>query len=192
MTDLNFALYRSQLRSLNPKLKEGDIYRMYYELEYGSAWLKKAQFDPEVGGDGRFHFVYISICEDRRFYVGKHSTKDLNDGYIGSGTLVKELHDAGRVFVSIPLEFFPSSDAAFVREAEIVNDKYLTQNGGLVLNRIPGGKDAYFKKENRKYFQDKVYKDNSQNDDCEDEVPADEIKPSVPEDELVDGNAEDD
>jgi predicted GIY-YIG superfamily endonuclease len=36
--------------------------------------------------DKKYHFVYITRHKNGKYYVGRHSTDDLNDGYIGSGT----------------------------------------------------------------------------------------------------------
>ena len=39
-----------------------------------------------VGDDGNYHFIYLTInTNNSKFYVGKHTTDSLSDGYIGSG-----------------------------------------------------------------------------------------------------------
>jgi hypothetical protein len=38
----------------------------------------------------KYHFIYKTTCIiNNRFYIGIHSTNDLNDGYIGSGKLLR-------------------------------------------------------------------------------------------------------
>ena len=38
--------------------------------------------------DKKYHFVYKTIHRDGYFYIGRHSTDTLNDGYLGSGLWV--------------------------------------------------------------------------------------------------------
>lgn len=38
-----------------------------------------------------FHFVYKTTCKTNgKYYIGMHSTRDINDGYLGSGTILKK------------------------------------------------------------------------------------------------------
>lgn len=39
------------------------------------------------------HFVYRTSHPDGSYYIGRHSTKNINDGYIGSGSWIRELAD---------------------------------------------------------------------------------------------------
>ena len=40
----------------------------------------------------KYHFIYKTTdTRNGNFYIGMHSTKNLNDGYIGSGTRLKHL-----------------------------------------------------------------------------------------------------
>lgn len=46
---------------------------------------------PFKGSDGLYHYTYIVKNEiNGKYYKGVHSTKRLNDGYMGSGRLLLE------------------------------------------------------------------------------------------------------
>jgi hypothetical protein len=62
-----------------------------------------------------------------KFYIGVHSTSNLDDGYIGSGKQIKDaIKKYGRdVFVREILEYFESREKAFIRESEIVTEDFI-------------------------------------------------------------------
>ncbi len=77
--------------------------------------------------DGVWHYCYrldipaIEICGKAAFYIGVHSTSDLDDGYCGSGSLLKHFRNRVDIFMSIS-EFFDSRQAAESYErAEILD-----------------------------------------------------------------------
>jgi len=40
----------------------------------------------------KYNFIYLTKdLLKNKFYIGKHSTDNLNDGYIGSGTIIKRI-----------------------------------------------------------------------------------------------------
>lgn len=76
----------------------------------------------------KYHYIYKTTCQvTGKFYVGMHSTDDLDDGYLGSGKILgyslakhgKENHKKEI------LEFLPDRVALKAREAEIVNEELL-------------------------------------------------------------------
>ena len=140
MIEPNYAVYRSQMINLNANIKETDIYIMWITFLYGE-W--KIHTNPIRGNDGEYHFIYISVCDDGRIYIGKHSTDNLDDGYQGSGTEVKKLRAAGHAFLTFPLEFCRTSEEALAREKDIVNTRFITESTELVLNKTIGGADGY-------------------------------------------------
>lgn len=78
----------------------------------------------------QFHFIYKTT--DKRngnFYVGMHSTNDLNDGYVGSGKRLKHLiYKHGKdIFNFEILEFLPNRKSLKIREEEIVNQDFLLE-----------------------------------------------------------------
>lgn len=76
----------------------------------------------------KIHYLYKIIrLSDGKYYIGVHSTKDLNDGYMGSGLRIKaSLSKYGKDAHSKQiLQIFDTQQEAFVRESQIVNDEML-------------------------------------------------------------------
>jgi hypothetical protein len=74
----------------------------------------------------KFYILYKTTCTiTGKFYIGVHSTKNLKDGYLGSGKhLNSSLQKHGREnHVREILEFFNSREASLKREAELVNEE---------------------------------------------------------------------
>ncbi|MFM8069462.1 NUMOD3 domain-containing DNA-binding protein [Klebsiella pneumoniae] len=97
-----------------------------------------------------FHFVYHTVIRTIktgkiRHYIGKHSTENLDDGYIGSGKRIKyiknkEKQNPGTYEFSFSRsKFFESSDEAYYFEELAISearDKFGKEN---VLNISDGG-----------------------------------------------------
>jgi hypothetical protein len=78
--------------------------------------------------DGRYHYIYLTInTKNNKFYVGKHTTDYLKDGYIGSGHhLIKAINKYGKdSFTHYRLCFFSNSEDAYKEEALIVDVSYI-------------------------------------------------------------------
>lgn len=88
-----------------------------------------------------FHFTYKLVLKEdpRYYYYGKHSTNTISDNYTGSGTTVKDLkREKGRdCFKLTILNFFSTSEEAFLEEEKLVGDLWKTDP--FCLNRYPGG-----------------------------------------------------
>lgn len=54
------------------------------------------------------HYIYKVTCPSGKYYVGRHSTKKLNDNYIGSGKWVRSLKDKTKLIKDI-LEYCDNS-----------------------------------------------------------------------------------
>ena len=88
----------------------------------------------------KYHFIYKTIdARNENFYIGMHSTNDLNDGYIGSGTRLKKLiYKYGKsIFKLEILEFLPDRESLKKREEEIVNSDLLKED--KCMNQKVGG-----------------------------------------------------
>ena len=74
---------------------------------------------------------YLYVTENmvnNKVYVGVHTTKDINDGYIGSGTLLKRaIKKHGRHnFETEIIEIFESEEDAYEMEKHIVDTTFIS------------------------------------------------------------------
>jgi len=70
-----------------------------------------------------YNFTYATICSVNRIaYLGKHSTDNLNDGYLGSGILLnKDIKLFGRdSFNRIILEFYDTENESYRAENKLI------------------------------------------------------------------------
>lgn len=87
-----------------------------------------------------YHYLYKILNNiTGEYYYGAHSTEDLNDGYFGSGTQLKNnIKIFGKSnFTKIILEFFPDRSTLMNEEKRIVNKEMLKDP--KCLNIILGG-----------------------------------------------------
>jgi len=101
--------------------------------------------------DKKYHFIYKTTdTRNGNFYVGMHSTDNLNDGYVGSGNRLKKLiYKHGKNIFNIEiLEFLPDRKSLVEREIEIVNSDLLKEE--KCMNLKPGGSGG-FTDENHAY-----------------------------------------
>lgn len=84
---------------------------------------------------------------NEKYYIGVHSTYNLEDGYLGSGKRLKRaVEKYGKEnFKCEILEFFESREEVLKREKEIVNENLL--NDINCMNIQPGGGGGIFSKE---------------------------------------------
>lgn len=88
----------------------------------------------------KYHYIYKTTCIiTNKFYIGMHSTDNLEDSYIGSGKrLWYSINKHGKEnHVCEILEFLPDRKALSEREREIVNIEMLTEE--LCMNLKVGG-----------------------------------------------------
>lgn len=87
-----------------------------------------------------YHFTYKTTClTTGRFYLGLHSTDDLNDNYLGSGRrLISSVKKHGREnHVRVILEEFDTRAAASNAEKKLITPEL--RKDPLCLNCGPGG-----------------------------------------------------
>jgi hypothetical protein len=88
----------------------------------------------------KHHYIYKTTCKvTGKFYIGMHSTDNLDDGYLGSGKMLgysRRKHGDENHSKEI-LEVLPSREALKLREKEMVNEKLLSDP--LCMNLKIGG-----------------------------------------------------
>jgi hypothetical protein len=92
----------------------------------------------------KYHYIYKTTnLKNGRFYVGMHSTDNLNDGYLGSGTkLRRSIRKNGKENFKLEiLEFLTDRSSLQFREKELVNEDLLKDP--MCMNLIIGGKGGF-------------------------------------------------
>lgn len=78
----------------------------------------------------KYHYIYKTTCIiTNKFYIGMHSTDNLEDSYIGSGKrLWHSINKHGKEnHVCEILEFLPNRSSLKAREKEIVNKELINE-----------------------------------------------------------------
>jgi group I intron endonuclease len=94
------------------------------------------------------HYIYKTTCLiTNRYYIGMHSTNNLEDNYMGSGLRLRRSIRKYGVDNHIKeiLEFFESREELSNREKEIVTFELV--NEALCMNLVTGGGGGYISKE---------------------------------------------
>ena len=92
-----------------------------------------------------YHYMYETKClVNNKIYIGVHSTKNLNDGYLGSGKLLNRAIKKYGVenFQKKVIEFFETKEEAYLKEKEIVNKQFVNKNN--TYNITEGGKGSFY------------------------------------------------
>lgn len=106
----------------------------------------------------KYHFIYKTTnLINQKYYIGMHSTNNIDDGYLGSGKkLYYAIKKYGKEnFKREIIEYLHDRNSLALRESEIVNKDLLQDD--LCMNLILGGYDGY--KSNSLYFSMKIQKD---------------------------------
>jgi hypothetical protein len=112
----------------------------------------------------KFHYLYKTTnLINNKFYIGIHSTNNLDDGYLGSGKKLKySIKKYGKENFKLEIiEFFENRELLVEKEKQIINDELLQNldcmnlkyggDGGaqppnIQRKWIDAGKSAYLKK----------------------------------------------
>ena len=102
----------------------------------------------------KFHYIYKITRQDGsgKYYIGMHSTDDLEDGYFGSGKLItRSINKHGKEKHSKEiLEFLPNRKELKERERELVNEEIV--NDPRCMNLQLGGGGGFSSPESKFKF----------------------------------------
>jgi len=112
----------------------------------------------------KYHFIYKTTnLLSGKYYIGMHSTNDLDDGYLGSGNRLRlAIRKHGKEnFKREILEFIESRAELKVREFEIVNLEEIAKKD--CMNLVVGGEGGnataeYTSKYQKNKWKDKEYR----------------------------------
>lgn len=99
----------------------------------------------------KYHFIYKTTnLLSGKYYIGMHSTDDLNDGYMGSGKRLKcSLNKYGKENHKVEnLEFLNSREELKKREEDIVNLNEIAKES--CMNLMTGGQGGFVSEESQK------------------------------------------
>jgi hypothetical protein len=88
----------------------------------------------------KYHYIYKTTCNvTGKYYIGMHSTSNLEDGYMGSGKILRRsLNKYGiEKHIKEIIEWLPDRASLKDREKEIVNEDLLLDS--LCMNLQIGG-----------------------------------------------------
>lgn len=91
-----------------------------------------------------FYYMYkITNKVNGKFYIGIHKTSDLDDGYMGSGVILKKAIKKYGIenFEKTILEYFDSAELMYEKEKQIVDQEFLQRED--VYNVMRGGHGGF-------------------------------------------------
>ena len=98
----------------------------------------------------RYNYLYKIINKlDNKFYIGVHSTMNIDDGYFGSGTHLRNainLYGKDNFFKEI-IFYYDSSEEAYAAERFIVTKSWLKFNKDNCYNIQTGGRGGWTEEE---------------------------------------------
>ncbi len=83
------------------------------------------------------HFTYMTVHKNGKYYVGRHSTTNLHDGYYGSGKWVKSVKDRSLLDRSV-LQYF-DNETELKQAEEILIAEHLGKSGCMNFNNSSCG-----------------------------------------------------
>ena len=113
--------------------------------------------------DNKFRYIYkITNTDTNQYYYGKHTTSDINDGYMGSGIELKKYYElSGFTHIEKTIELFAVDDKDLNnKEYNTIGDKWQTDS--MCLNVMPGGNGG-FEYINKKVLTTEIRSNNMKN-----------------------------
>jgi hypothetical protein len=91
-------------------------------------------FNTKASNMYKYHMLYYTVYKitntvNNKIYVGSHITSNLNDGYLGSGTLIcRAINKYGRsAFTKEILCVYDNADDMFKKEFELVDEEFIAR-----------------------------------------------------------------
>jgi hypothetical protein len=109
----------------------------------------------------KYHFIYKTTnLLSGRYYIGMHSTDNLDDGYLGSGNRLKlAIRKYGKNnFIRVIIEFCESREELRNKESEIITLEEVAKKE--CMNLAVGGKGGFTNSGGPKSFSNKMKIDN--------------------------------
>ena len=103
---------------------------------------------PFIGDNNRYNYFYKIVNNlNSKVYYGVHSTETLNDGYMGSGTLIRRAIKKYGIerFKKIILNFFEDKKSMYAYEKNYLNQDFLKENQKYIYNLKIGGHGGWDK-----------------------------------------------
>lgn len=107
------------------------------------------------------HYVYKTTnLIDGKIYIGKHSTRNIDDGYMGSGLMLRRAIEKYGIenFSKEILRTFESSKDAFDYEQSIVTEKFLKEENTYNIKIGGNGGFDHINNENKQLYNEKMLK----------------------------------
>ncbi len=103
-----------------------------------------------------YYLYEITNQVNGKIYVGVHKTKSLDDGYMGSGKVIRSAIEKYGIenFTKVILETFDDSTAMYAREREVVTDEFLSREDVYNLRCGGFGGFDHINKNNMQGFSD--------------------------------------
>lgn len=99
----------------------------------------------------KYHYIYKTTCNvNGKYYIGMHSTSNLEDGYLGSGRRIwLSIRKHGKENHSFEiLEMLESRSSLKEREMELVNEEMLQDP--MCMNLMIGGEGGFISEEQQR------------------------------------------
>lgn len=100
----------------------------------------------------KYHYIYKTVdLRNGNYYLGMHSTSDLEDGYLGSGKRLRHtIRKYGKENFKLEiLEFLPNRESLVKREKELITEDIIKDP--KCINLIKGGQGGFISEEQQRF-----------------------------------------